>query len=227
MRLWSPRSKIASSLVLRDFVQEARAARAQDASLLIQHHVRADIDRLALLDFLAQRKARLLAVVIHVVVLQFALARLIAHRTIDRMVDQQELQHRALRRLGLIAVGMNHHPFGDLGVAGDLQLGRLLDLDQAHPAIADDGERRMVTVMRDFHPEHVSRLDYINPLGSVEFFTVDGYLGHVVARYDQAAHRAREDMNVSGLGSCAGPGRQDAAAQRARFAGRERDSAFV
>ena len=59
-------------------------------------------NRLALVDLSsAAASAALLLVIVHVVVLQLALARLIAHRAIDRMVDEQELEHRLLRRLGL------------------------------------------------------------------------------------------------------------------------------
>ena len=127
---------------LRHFVEEARASRAQDASLLIEHHARADVDRLALVIFLGQRKARRLLIVIHVVVLQLALAGLIANRTIDRMVDQQEFEHRLLRGLGLGAFGVNDHPFGDARVACDLQLRCFFDFDQAHPAVAGDRSSR-------------------------------------------------------------------------------------
>ena len=120
---------------------------------------------LPLRTFLAQRKARRLLIVLHVVILQLALARLIAHRAIDRMVDEQEFEHRFLRGLGLRALGVDHHALGDFGVARDLQLGRLLDLDQAHPAIADDGQRRMIAVVRDLDPDLLGGLDQIEPVG--------------------------------------------------------------
>src|SRR5262249_54195323 len=70
---------------VRDFIEEAGTAGAQDAALLVEHHVRADIDRLALLVLLAELKARGLPIVVHVVILQLALARLVADRTIDRV----------------------------------------------------------------------------------------------------------------------------------------------
>src|SRR5208282_1570866 len=43
---------------LGNLVEEARTSRAQDATLLVEHHARSDIDRLALVIFLRQRKAR-------------------------------------------------------------------------------------------------------------------------------------------------------------------------
>ena len=44
-----------------------------------------------------------LPVVVHVVVLQLALARLVADRAVDRVVDEQELEHGLLRGDGLRA----------------------------------------------------------------------------------------------------------------------------
>jgi hypothetical protein len=47
---------------------------------------------------------------------------------------------------------VHDHPFGNLGVACDLELRHLLDFHQAHPAVPGDSERRMVSVVRDLDP---------------------------------------------------------------------------
>ena len=164
---------------MRDLVEKARASRAEHAALLIEHHVGANRNRLALADLFFQREARRLLIVLHVVVLQLALAGLIAHRAIDRMIDEQEFQHRFLRGLGLRTLGVHHHALGDFGVARDLQLGRLLDLDQAHPAVADDGQPRMIAVVRDLDADLLGGLDQIEPVGYFDFLAVDGELRHL------------------------------------------------
>ena len=69
-------------------------------------------------------------------VLQFALAALIAHRAIERMVGQQELEHVFARVADLFGVGAHDHAFGDHLRAGGLHLRHLFDFDQAHAARA-------------------------------------------------------------------------------------------
>ena len=57
-------------------------------------HVRAEIHHLAAVH-LFFLKAALVQAVRHVVILQAALARLVADGTVERVVDEQELQHAA------------------------------------------------------------------------------------------------------------------------------------
>src|SRR5262249_22985638 len=63
---------------VRHLVDEAHAARAEDAALLVEHDERPDRLRLLLVDLRRQREAAPLAVVVHVVLLELALARLVA-----------------------------------------------------------------------------------------------------------------------------------------------------
>src|SRR5437667_2456151 len=67
-------------------------------------------------------------------VLQFALAAGIAHRTVQRMISKQHLDHALARLTNLIAVRGNNHAFGDAGSAGGLQLRHLFDSYQTHAA---------------------------------------------------------------------------------------------
>src|SRR5947208_15650444 len=67
---------------LRDLVGETNAARAQDAALLIEHHVRSDGDGLLLLDLLFSEPG-IVEAEIHVEVLEVALSRLIADGTVE------------------------------------------------------------------------------------------------------------------------------------------------
>ena len=163
-----------------NFIEEPRTACAQDAALLVQHHIRADIDRLALLILLAELKARRLSVVIHVVVLQLALAGLIAHRTIDRMIDEQKFQYRFLCSLAAIAGGVHHHSLRSTRVARDLQLGRFFHVDQAHSAVARNRQPRMVAIVRNFNSRVICRLDQVQSVCDLDFLAVDGELRHLI-----------------------------------------------
>src|SRR5690606_39301998 len=66
--------------------------------------------------------------------LQLALAALVADRAVERMVDQQELHHVALRTQRLVAACGDLHAVHDRRGAGRRRLRHLLDLDQAHAA---------------------------------------------------------------------------------------------
>ena len=65
-------------------------------------------------------------------------------------------------------------PSGDLSIAGDLQLGHLLDLDHAHAAIAGDRKLGMIAIVRDRHPNIGRRLNHGLAFGRDDFFTVNG-----------------------------------------------------
>lgn len=80
----------------------------------------------------------------HGLILQIALAALIADGAIQRMVHQQEL-HDALARLaGQIRVGLDAPALHHGHSAGGHWLGTLLHLDEAHPAVA--GHRKTFVV---------------------------------------------------------------------------------
>jgi hypothetical protein len=75
---------------------EPGAAVAQDAALAVEHHQVADRDGLLEVALLLE-EAALARPVRHGLVLQGALAALVAHRAVERVVHQQELQHALLR----------------------------------------------------------------------------------------------------------------------------------
>src|SRR4029077_2588440 len=70
-------------------------------------------------------------------VLQWALAALVADGAVQRVVDQQELDDRALGLLDALGLRVHDHPVLDRRGAAGLQLADALDLDQAHAARAD------------------------------------------------------------------------------------------
>src|SRR5206468_2945315 len=78
-------------------------------------------------------------------------------------------------------LGQHRHGFGCLSVAGDLQLGHLLDFDETHATIAGDRELRMVTVVGDNDPRVGRRLDDGLALGRDDLAAVnnDVYRVHI------------------------------------------------
>ena len=158
---------------LGDLLAETHAASAFDAALAVENHVGSEDRALAIVD-LAHFEATRLAIVLHVVILQPALARLIADRTVHRMIDQQKFQHRFAHRQHLGTLGQNRHALGHLRVAGDLQLGHFLDLDHAHAAIARDGKLRMIAIARNRDADIVGRLNDRLAFGGDDFRPVDG-----------------------------------------------------
>ena len=139
-------------LVLRDVLREAGAAVAEDAALAVERDQRRDRERL-LVRALVEVEARVAGPVAVGQVLQRALAALVADGAVERVVEQDELEHRLLAlgsagraRVHLHAVAGGHR-------AGGLELGHALDLDQAHAAGADGRtEARLVAEDRDLDP---------------------------------------------------------------------------
>ena len=128
----------ADQRVAGDLVGEAGAAVAQDAALAVEQHEVADRDRLLevalLLDVAALARA-----VAERLVLQRALAALVAHRAVQRVVGEQQLEDALLgplrrRRLGVDLHVRRHR---DHARRRQLRTAAAVDLDEAHPAHAD------------------------------------------------------------------------------------------
>ncbi len=156
---------------------EADAAGALDATghlgghqrphVLVRHHALALVetaDRTAI----AQRY-----------VLQFALAALIADRAVQRMVDEQELHHRALELQCLLTAGGDLHAVHHRGSAGRRRLRRLLHVHQAHAAVGGDRQLLVVAEARNRNACLVGRLDDHRTLGHDQRLAID-LDGHVV-----------------------------------------------
>src|SRR5690606_38529165 len=182
----------AEQIVLRDFAHEAHAARAHDAAVAVVENVPAEVV-LAEDDLRVEQTAVLWTFRVHEV-LQPALARLVADRTVERMVDQVELE-RALARLErALALGQDVVAFRDRRDARRLQLGRALDLDQAHAAHRRRRKPGMVAVVRDPDAGLLGGLDDTRPLRDGHFDAVDaaGYAVRLLVRHrlTPSAHRS-------------------------------------
>ncbi len=155
-----------------DFLAEANAARALDAA----RHLLGRDERAQVLvedDPLGLGVARCGTAVTHGQVLQLAFAALVADRAIERMVDQQELHHALLRRHRLLGIRPDLHAFGRGRCAGRQRLGRLLDLDQAHPAIGGDRQLLVITEMRHIDAERMRGFDQRRAVRDLQRLAVD------------------------------------------------------
>src|ERR1700722_2589088 len=159
------------------FGDEANAARAVDATRHDRLHQRTEI--LVLHRAFVFRVARVIHAVAHCLVLQIALAALVADRAIERMVDQQEFHHAAAPVAHHGRVSVHHHAVGDrVGAGGDRLRRRLLDFDQAHAAIAGDRQAVVVAEPRDFLAGGLTGLQHGGAVGDFDLDAVHGDFGH-------------------------------------------------
>ena len=121
--------------VTGDLGGEPRAATTLDAALAVEEDEVADRDRLLEVTLLLD-EARLAGPERERLVLERALAAAVAHRAVERVVDEQELENAVLRVLDALARRRDDHAVGHGRRARDLQAAHALDLDEAHAAHA-------------------------------------------------------------------------------------------
>ena len=122
--------------VARDLVGEARAPAALDAALAVEQHELAEPDRLLEVPLLLD-EARLAGTERERLVLQRALAAAVAHRAVERMVHEQELEDAVLDLLHRVGLCAADHSLGDRRGARGRESTHTVDLDEAHAAHAD------------------------------------------------------------------------------------------
>ena len=161
------------------------------------HHTAVDEQRDGFPQFAAAARerfqigaARVLAVP-EVVVLQQALPRLVADRTVDRMANEQILFHQGPRVSHFLAVGHKHRAVDRRRLAGGYQLGQHGDLaglritlpsfHETHAATRHDAQTGMPAIMRDFDPGPRRDLDPVELLAflDLDLLSVNDDLGHV------------------------------------------------
>ena len=182
--------------VARDFLTEAHAALAQDAALAIEQDLGGQAQRL-LERALGVREAGLAAALRERLILQGALAALVADRAVQRVVDEQELHDAALGAVDHLGgvLRLDDHARGDglrtrgLGLGHEAQLARVAvghaDLDQALAARGHGGQQRVVAETRDPDAGLLGRADHERALGDRNLNVVDGDVDH----FGRVAHR--------------------------------------
>ena len=179
--------------VLGDLAGEAHAARAEDATFVIERDAWPEAGLLRL-GVLLVDVARIAAAVFGGEFLQLTLAGLVADRAIKRVVEEKHLRHAFAAGLDAGRFETDVQTGRDVGGAGDGRLRlpadlrlavfhyqfvrravahRRAELDQAHAAIAGDRELRVVAIMGHFLPDFAQRIDQIGPGRDLVFDAVD------------------------------------------------------
>ncbi len=114
------------------FAADAHAAVAQDAARPVEEHHRRPL--LLILVLLGLHVPGFGGAVGERHVLQFAFAARVAHRAVQGMVAEQQLDHRLTGLAYFFIVAGDDHALADHRGARGLQLGHLFDLHQAHAA---------------------------------------------------------------------------------------------
>ena len=176
--------------VAGDLLAEAHAALAQDAALAIEQDLGGQAQGL-LEGALGVREAGLAAAIRHRLVLQGALAALVAHRAVQRVVNEQELHDAVLGALGHLGgvLGLDDHARGDglrargLGLGHEAKLARVAvghaDLNQALAARGHRRQERVIAETRDPNAGLLGGADHERALGDRNLNVVDGDVDHV------------------------------------------------
>ena len=148
-------------------IAKTRAAGTQDAALAVKQDEFRNLDGFLIVALLLD-KPRLPRAVRNGVVLERTFATLVAHRTVERMVEQQELKYALLYLLDNSTRGLNNHAFVTrLRAGGNQRLStRPFDLDETHPANGDRLEPSLVTEPRYVGPDRFSSVDQQFPFGN-------------------------------------------------------------
>ena len=159
------------------FVADAHAAVAEDAARRIEEDYRREL--LLRRVHLGLGVAALAGAVAEHHVLQLALAALVAHRAIQRVVGEQQFQHRLARAGHLRRIGAHHHAFGHRERARRLQLGCLLHFHQAHAAGGLQRQAFVVAEGRNLDAHQLGRIDHQRSRRCFNRAAVDGQLYQV------------------------------------------------
>ena len=174
--------------IARDLVHETDAARAHDAALVVEPDARADIDVFRLFH-LHVHEARDAAAEADGLLLETALAGLVADRAVQRVVDEEKLHHPFAAFFHQFTGGADTHVFGDGVRTGNGRAGHPADrfvavfipsgflaggrarrhshLHHAHPAVSGDGELRMVAVIGHILFHRAAGLDHPGAFGKL------------------------------------------------------------
>ncbi len=181
------------------FVHKPDTATAHDTSLVIEADAGTNIDILRFL-YLQIDKARGAFTEADGKLLQSTLARLVADRAVERVIDEQELHHTFAAFFHQLASGADAHIFTHRvgtsdhgtwhptdGFVSHIIALRLLSgsragghahLNKAHAAIAWRGKFRMITIVRHFYLNRTTGLDHPGAARKLVPNAVDLHVDH-------------------------------------------------
>ena len=123
---------------------------------------------------LVLRIAGAVAAIAHGLILQVALAALVADRAVQRVVDEQELHHPFAGLLDHRRVGEDLLPLGSRKGTRGLRLRRSgLHLDQAHAAVAGDRQPLVIAEARNLLSGAFGDLEHGHTGLELDFYAVD------------------------------------------------------
>ena len=171
--------------LLGDILHEAHAARAENAAVRDVKDIGTEIfDGIETLGILAVASAA--ASLLEDEVLQLAFARLIADGAVEGMINQQEFEDALTRAFRGRGLRLHNNSFGDGRGTGDLELGRLLDLDEAHAAYTRDLQAWMVAVVRDEDARLLRRFNDQRPGRHAHRGAVDSEINQAICHQPSA-----------------------------------------
>jgi len=174
------------------FFQVADAAPAQDTALLVEQDQVADGVTLVLVAFRLDELRGAWAI-LHRLILQRALAALVADGTIERVIDQDEAQVGLAHGLHLLGVRAHDHPLGHAHRAGGVEpaTARPDELHQAHAARAERIELGVRAEDRDLDAGRFGRIHHQRPRRHGYFDVVNGQsdlIGHNGPQMNESAN---------------------------------------
>ena len=153
---------------------KARAAIAEDATFAIKQNKIANRNWLFVVSLLFN-EATLARPISHRLILERTFAALIANRTIERVVREEELKNTVLSLLCYCRFGVGFHPRRALDHAAGLKRRTAtgIDLDQTHAAHADRLHTLVVTEARDVRTRALGSVDKEFALTSDDLDAID------------------------------------------------------
>ena len=200
----------------RDLGRKTHTASALDATVHRSLDQRAEI--FVLDGALVLMEAAGIDAVSHRLILQIALAALVADRAIQRMIDQKEFHHafarlahhRRAREQGFWRAVLVRHQILDAHGAGRLRLRYAGNLDEAHAAIAGNRQPLVEAEARNFRTTGLAGLEQRVLWRDVDLSAVDGELGHAAcppdaqrAVFHNCAAGTPAQSNANSDGPCA------------------------
>ena len=114
----------------------------------------------------------------HVVILKPAFSGLIAYRTVDRMVQEQELHRITDSLVNARGIRADFHVVRDRSRARRHELGRAFQFDQTHAATAFNPDVRVIAIARNVNADFVGNLDDGFTFFDFVYLAVNRDLGH-------------------------------------------------
>jgi hypothetical protein len=109
-------------------------------------------------------------------ILQLALSTGVAYGAVERMVGQNQFEHRFACLPDFITVGRNNHTFADHSSARGLKLGHLFDANETHAARALQRQARIVAEGWNLNADALARLNQQRASRYSQLLAINGYV---------------------------------------------------